>query len=406
MPVNTRVAFAVRGALCGGEVQRVLPVPLLNDPQTSLWHCPILFKLSCSSDRANTAKMVQTEIMPAMSSLVVAAGGIVSAGYAQAGLFALAFALGILTALALMVVWKALTIRKAKADGRGSTAAEPLAAEPLAAEPLAADCLGPAITAAVQSGELQLHYQPKLDCRTMRLCGAEALSRWTLPDGTALPPEDFVAQAEAVGGIAELTVWGVEQALHDSAKLAEGSLGGPIFVNLSGKLITTGFVTRLVGMVGDQAARIGFEITETAVLDNPEEALQCLHILREAGIRLAIDDYGAGLSSLSYLKQIPAGELKIDRKFIQGMVRSNRDPLIVRSTIDLCHGLGMTVTAEGVEDAMTASLLRVMGCDTMQGYFVSKAVSIDALIRFVDEHSGSAPQVPQIRKIVNAPDRG
>ena len=199
---------------------------------------------------------------------------------------------------------------------------------------------------------------------------------------------------------------GVEQALRDSAKLAEGSLGGPIFVNLSGKLITTGFVTRLVGMVGDQAARIGFEITETAVLDNPEEALQCLHTLRDAGIRLAIDDYGAGLSSLSYLKQIPAGELKIDRKFIQGMVRSNRDPLIVRSTIDLCHGLGMTVTAEGVEDAMTASLLRVMGCDTMQGYFVSKAVSIDALLKFVEEHTSSAPRVPQIRKIVNASERG
>ena len=234
----------------------------------------------------------------------------------------------------------------------------------------------------------------------MKLCGAEALSRWTLPDGTQLPAEEFVPQAEAVGGISELTVWGVEQALRDSAKLVDDSLGGPIFVNLSGKLLTTAFVARLVEILGSQAPKIGFEITETAVLENPEQALECLHTMRDAGIRLAIDDYGAGLSSLSYLKQIPAGELKIDRNFIQGMIRSNRDPLIVRSTIDLCHGLGMTVTAEGVEDAMTASLLRVMGCDTMQGYYISKAVSIDDLMAFIQDHTGSAPLVPQIRKIV------
>ena len=142
--------------------------------------------------------MVQTEIIPALSSLVVAAGGFVSAGYAQAGLLALAFALGALTALALLVVGKGLSTRTGRTRARSDTDDEPLAA----------DCLGPAISAAVQSGELQLHYQPKLDCRTMQLCGAEALSRWTLPDGTALSPEDFVAQAEAVGGIAELTLWG------------------------------------------------------------------------------------------------------------------------------------------------------------------------------------------------------
>ncbi|WP_292934024.1 EAL domain-containing protein [Novosphingobium sp. PASSN1] len=276
-----------------------------------------------------------------------------------------------------------------------------------AVQPVSAESLGSTIAAAVRAGELVLHYQPKLDCRTMKLRGAEALSRWTLPDGTQLVPDAFVAQAEAVGGISELTVWGVEQALRDSRWLAGkgmgSSLGGPIFVNLSGTLITRDFASRLIALVGDEAARIGFEITETAVLDNPEEALECLHQLREAGIALAIDDYGAGLSSLSYLKQIPAGELKIDRKFIQGMTRSNRDPLIVRSTIDLCHGLGMTVTAEGVEDAMTASLLGVMGCDTIQGYFISRAVPIEGLVRFIEEHPGTAPRVPQIRKKGGSP---
>lgn len=180
-------------------------------------------------------------------------------------------------------------------------------------------------------------------------------------------------------------------------------MGSPIFVNLSGKLITPQFAQRLIGILGSETSRIDFEITETAVLENPQAALECLFALRGSGIALAIDDYGAGLSSLSYLKQIPAGELKIDRKFIQGMVRSNRDPLIVRSAIDLCQCLGMNVTAEGVEDAMTASLFGVMGCDTIQGFFVSAAITITDLVRFVEDHPGIALQVPQIcKKVGNA----
>lgn len=347
--------------------------------------------------------MLQGTFTSASTGLLGTLWDIMASGTAPAGLILLVFLAGALFMAAVQrVLWKAPVV--------GS---DPIATAPAATdsartrEPVSAESLGGAIAAAVRAGELVLHYQPKLDCRTMKLRGAEALSRWTLPDGTRLIPDEFVAQAEAVGGISELTVWGVEQALRDSRWLAgkgmSGSLGGPIFVNLSGKLITRDFASRLIALVGDEAASIGFEITETAVLDNPEEALECLHHLREAGIALAIDDYGAGLSSLSYLKQIPAGELKIDRKFVQGMTRSNRDPLIVRSTIDLCHGLGMTVTAEGVEDAMTASLLGVMGCDTIQGYFVSRAVPIEGLARFIEEHPGTAPRVPQIRKKAGSP---
>lgn len=342
--------------------------------------------------------MFQTGIMPASFGQNMAAWGTVSAEPVFLGVAVFAFALGIVTTFAAIAARKFVKARQFSASTERGTADEHSAA---VMAPVNAACLGPAIGAAVRSGELQLHYQPKLDCRTMKLCGAEALSRWTLADGTVLAPEEFVAQAETVGGISELTIWGVKQALRDSAKLAADTLGGPIFINLSGKLLSTRFIAGLVDIVGCNAEKIGFEITETAVLDNPEEALACLHTLRGVGIQLAIDDYGAGLSSLSYLKQIPATELKIDRKFVQGMIRSNRDPLIVRSTIDLCHGLGMKVTAEGVEDAMTASLLRVMGCDTMQGYFISKAVSIDGLMQFIEQHTSSAPLVPQIRKIAN-----
>lgn len=329
--------------------------------------------------------MLRTEIMSAAEGPFLAIGTVMPFGAVPAGLLLGAFVLGLLTALALPAVRRRMVV------------APEVAASAATADPPPA-CLGPAIGAAVRAGELQLHYQPKLDCRTSKVCGAEALSRWTLPDGTRLQPEEFVTRAETAGGIADLTLWGVERTLEDSCKLADGALGGPIFVNLSGKLITPEFAVRLIELVGDQTGRIGFEITETAVLENPEQALECLFALRDAGLALAIDDYGAGLSSLSYLKQIPASELKIDRKFIQGMTRSNRDPLIVRSTIDLCHGLGMTVTAEGVEDAMTASLLGVMGCDTIQGYFVSAAVPIENLLRFVEEHPGKELRVPQIRK--------
>ena len=317
---------------------------------------------------------------------------VVPSGTVPVGLLLLAFVLGALTAAGLAGLRRVTAAASANAIVPAVDAAPQAAVSPSAAP------LGASILAAARTSELVLHYQPKLDCRTMKLCGAEALSRWTLPDGTRLVPDEFVAQAEAAGGIGELTVWGVEQALHDSRRLVGDSLGGPIFVNLSGKLITREFTSQLIDIVGGEPDRIGFEITETAVLENPHEALECLYQLRDAGIALAIDDYGAGLSSLSYLKQIPAGELKIDRKFILGMTSSNRDPLIVRSTIDLCHGLGMRVTAEGVEDAMTASLLGVMGCDTIQGYFVSRALPIEALLQFVAEHPGTTPRVPQIRK--------
>lgn len=331
--------------------------------------------------------MLQSELTSAPAGVLAPLWDMMSAGPAPVGLLLLAFVSGAMFSAAIAAMRRMTSAARA-------TPADPASAEALPA----AASLDSAIPAAARAGELVLHYQPKLDCRTMKLRGAEALSRWTLTDGTRLVPDEFVAQAEAAGGIEELTVWGVEQAMRDSRRLVGDSLGGPIFVNLSGKLITREFTSRLVDIVGAQAAGIGFEITETAVLENPHEALECLRLLREAGIALAIDDYGAGLSSLSYLKQIPAGELKIDRKFIQAMTRSNRDPLIVRSTIDLCHGLGMTVTAEGVEDAMTASLLGVMGCDTIQGYFVSRALPIDELLQFVAAHPGTAPRVPQIRK--------
>lgn len=189
---------------------------------------------------------------------------------ASVELMLLAFALGVITCLAVLKAGRVLRTSKASIVYGKKPGDQ---ARTLSGSLVGPASMGPAISAAVRSGALQLHYQPKVDCRTMKLRGAEALSRWTLPDGTLLPAEEFVAQAEAVGGISELTIWGVNQALEDFNKLENDSLGGPIFVNLSGKLITADFVSKLIGIIGSNAAKIGFEVTETAVLDNPEQAL-------------------------------------------------------------------------------------------------------------------------------------
>jgi EAL domain-containing protein (putative c-di-GMP-specific phosphodiesterase class I) len=134
---------------------------------------------------------------------------------------------------------------------------------------------------------------------------------------------------------------------------------------------------------------ICFEITETAVIENEHLAFELLDALSAAGVEISIDDYGSGLSSLAYLKRIRAGELKIDRAFISDMVAGQRESLLVRSTIDLAHGLGMKVTAEGVEDDAVVSLLTVMGCDLAQGYGVGRPMPVEELLTFLDESARS-----------------
>ena len=174
------------------------------------------------------------------------------------------------------------------------------------------------------------------------------------------------------------------RAVADQAVLAESGHPIEIYVNLSGQLLADPqFAARALATVAGSAAPIGFEITETAVIDDPETAIRHLHAFREAGVRIAIDDYGSGLSSLAYLKQLPAHELKIDRMFVSGLVDSHRDPLLVRSSIDLAHALEMEVTAEGVDNPMSLALLRVMGCDLLQGYLISPPVSLPELLTFL-----------------------
>ncbi|MDB5718750.1 MAG: hypothetical protein JWM38_2177 [Sphingomonas bacterium] len=237
---------------------------------------------------------------------------------------------------------------------------------------------------ALSNGDIFLCFQPKFRSRTNDVDAIEALIRWRHPERGMIPPDQFIALAEETGEIRAVTEWVLKQAARDQARLAAQGLPLAMYVNISGRLLgDRQFAECALQLAANFVGVVGFEITETSVIADPKGALRDLTAFAAAGIRIAIDDYGSGWSSLSYLKQLPAHELKIDRIFISDLSRSQRDPLLVRSTIDLAHALGMEVTAEGVESPSAFALLRVMGCDLVQGYLIARPMPISALETFL-----------------------
>ena len=237
---------------------------------------------------------------------------------------------------------------------------------------------------ALTNGEIYVVYQPKLALREGRYDGVETLLRWQHPSIGDVDRGSVIETAEASGQIHELSLWILDRAIRDQRALAATHGELRFHVNVSGLSLANGeFIDRACALVRSAAGPIGFEITETAFIANPPAAMANLHRLVAAGIKVSIDDYGSGHSSLAYLKELPADELKIDRLFVSGMTRSNRDPLIVRSTIDLAHALEMRVVAEGVESHATLALLRVMGCDLAQGFYISPALQYADLETFL-----------------------
>ena len=239
---------------------------------------------------------------------------------------------------------------------------------------------------AFASGEIYLVYQPKLCLRRSVYDGVEALIRWEHPNLGEVDRTSVITLAEDTGQIHALTLRLLAKVIADQRTLMKRGIDLCFNVNISGKSLgSDAFIDEACALVGTSSGVIGFEITETAFIENPKAALANFARLAAAGIRLSIDDYGSGHSSLAYLKELPADELKIDKLFVSGMTSSNRDPLIVRSTIDLAHALGMRVVAEGVESQATLALLRVMGCDIAQGFFISPAIRIGALEIFLGD---------------------
>ena len=262
------------------------------------------------------------------------------------------------------------------------------------------------LSGAIVAGELFLQYQPKVHLRRQEVASIEALVRWNHPVRGLVLPGDFIPMAEETADILPLTLWTINQAITDQAILAANGHDLTIFINIAGKLLADrAFVREACALVKTSGAKLGFEITETSVIRDPESAIRHLKIFAEIGVVIAIDDYGAGLSSLAYLKQLPARELKIDKLFITQLTSSHRDPLIVRSTIDLAHAMEMEVVAEGVETAAAMALLSVMGCDLIQGFLISRPIGLEALIRFLDadRHFGAAEEEPSpLRRLMLA----
>jgi EAL domain-containing protein (putative c-di-GMP-specific phosphodiesterase class I) len=254
-------------------------------------------------------------------------------------------------------------------------------------------------TQAIESNRLTLAYQPKLDLRSNTISSVEALLRWTSKKGDPANIAQLIELLEKTGTIKAMSLWGIEQAIADGEKMLEAGFDIQTFVNISaGLLADAAFTETLIASASNTPAKIGIEITETAIIADPAIAIQNLQAISQAGIAIAIDDFGVGLSSLEYLQQLPASELKIDRSFIASLSSSNRNPLIVRATIDLAHALEMSVTAEGVDDQLSVALLRIMGCDMAQGYLVSPALPVNELIGFLQDYqTGSEEKAGQTK---------
>jgi diguanylate cyclase (GGDEF)-like protein len=240
---------------------------------------------------------------------------------------------------------------------------------------------------AARNGELALHYQPKLDIRSGRVLQAEALLRWQHPQFGNVSPAEFIVLAERTGSIQILTSWVIEEAMRQLAEWARRGLHVQLSVNISADDLLSGDLSHRVSDLLQRyrvpAEQLIFEITESAVMREPEHALKVLDRLRECGISLSVDDFGTGYSSLAHLKRLPVQELKIDQSFVRNLDETSEDAVIVRSTIEMSHNLGLRVVAEGVEYEHSLRLLERWHCDTAQGYLISRpltAVAFEAWI--------------------------
>jgi diguanylate cyclase len=249
------------------------------------------------------------------------------------------------------------------------------------------------LRSALEHQDLETYFQPKLDLVSGLVIGAEALVRWRHPTRGFVPPLDFVPLAETTGLITVLTNQILRKSVATIRLLDDLGFRLNVSVNLSTlDLLDEQIVSRVASCLSDNGVdpdQLTLEITETALLADGPRSLATAEGLRALGVHLSIDDFGTGFSSLSYLRMLPASELKVDRSFVTNMLLDDRDEVIVRSTIDLGHNLGMHIAAEGVEDQATMDRLRVLGCELAQGYGISPPLEFDRFLVWLN--SGRYP---------------
>jgi diguanylate cyclase len=263
---------------------------------------------------------------------------------------------------------------------------------------------------ALERDELVLHYQPKIELATGRICGVEALVRWAHPERGLLAPADFLPVAEQSGLIEPLTAWVIRRALTDQSRWT--SLGVPwtVAVNVSAHNLESAtfpaLVAALLAELKVGCDRLHLEVTETAMALDATVAARAVAALADQGIAIAIDDFGIGYTSLRQLRTLPIAEVKVDRVFVSGVQTNDHDRAIVRSIIDLSHSLGCLVTAEGVESEAVADWLTSAGCDHAQGYYFARPEPWADLVRRVSNPADSGRALQPTHRAGPAPAEG
>jgi diguanylate cyclase (GGDEF)-like protein len=252
---------------------------------------------------------------------------------------------------------------------------------------------------ALERGQFELHYQPRVDLATRKIIGAEALMRWHVPGRGLVSPAAFIPVAEEIGLIGPITEWVLHAACTQNKRWLDAGLACVVSVNVSPQLFRgDGLVPLIAKALADTGMAAGCleieitESTESTVMDAGERMVEKLHAIKKLGVHIAVDDFGTGYSSLSYLQRFPVDRLKVDRSFVQHMDDAD-DAVIVRAIIALGHNLGLKVLAEGVETDEQVAFLRANGCDELQGYLVSKPVSAWQMTKLLV--SGEAPSAAQ-----------
>ncbi|WP_455200084.1 putative bifunctional diguanylate cyclase/phosphodiesterase [Kaarinaea lacus] len=239
---------------------------------------------------------------------------------------------------------------------------------------------------ALNNGDLELYYQPKIDLKTGTTVAVEALLRWKHKKRGNIPPEEFIPLAEHSGFIHPLTRWAIETATKQCAEWHKNKLKIGIAVNLSARSLEDSSILDTVRTAlrtsGLDASYLSVELTESVVMADPHHAMEMLTKIHAMGVRIAVDDFGTGYSSLAYLKKLPVNEIKIDKSFVIDMVLDSSDEVIVHSTIDLGHNMGLNVTAEGVENEKTMEKLIILGCNLAQGHYMCEPCSAEDLSKW------------------------
>ncbi|MGZ3315866.1 MAG: putative bifunctional diguanylate cyclase/phosphodiesterase [Isosphaeraceae bacterium] len=239
---------------------------------------------------------------------------------------------------------------------------------------------------AIEGNELELHYQPKLDLETRKVCGVEALIRWHHPREGPLPANRIIALAEIGGLMKPLAHWVFATAASQTVDWNRMGIDLEVAINLTPQTFhDPEFIERVIERIGQANShrpRMAVEITESAMIPDPVQSRIIMDRLHEVGVKISIDDFGTGYSSLAYLKELPFDEVKIDQSFVQSMTDNSRDSCIVRTIIELGHNLGLRVVGEGVEHRSVLELLRGLGCDIAQGFYLSHPLTHQELERW------------------------